>query len=424
MTEPEPKPTVVVVYPAYYPLFPFWWGWYTVYDRNVTDKNLHLVESVSSNSGKVMFFKHANRVIPIKDLPCGLYYDCTKKTYCESTPNKIRWLDIAEYDNGVKEMVESPIGTIHMDSPRDQTENKRFKVNATIGFHNEFDILQAQSGDINITNTKETEDQLTIAGYSRVFIDKHGQIPKTGSIEIIAKTSDQDLQIESNHTIRGQYSIQKMDSMGIIMVSNEQDEMALISLNENGGIDNLFIQLVSTRKPIMNDRMKVYTLVDKMKMRKLWQDHVLWTRMVAISAIQGLADLNAHLNRLMSNQREIGNLIGNHFGNSEAVADAVTMLLKEHIDIAVEIVAAVVRKEDISALKARWDDNGRRIAVALHGLNPDKWPTSVLEDALQKHLDQTIAEVASYKSGKYEESVVRVDEAVDHMLVVANLLSN
>src|SRR5512132_3904330 len=50
-------------------------------------------------------------------------------------------------------------------------------------------------------------------------------------------------------------------------------------------------------------------------MRKLWEDHVTWTRLFLVSAITGLPDgatlpdLDATTNRLLQNQTDIGNAI-------------------------------------------------------------------------------------------------------------------
>jgi hypothetical protein len=44
-------------------------------------------------------------------------------------------------------------------------------------------------------------------------------------------------------------------------------------------------------------------------MRKLWEDHITWTRNVIISVDAGLPDLNTVVARLLQNQTDIGNAI-------------------------------------------------------------------------------------------------------------------
>ena len=49
-------------------------------------------------------------------------------------------------------------------------------------------------------------------------------------------------------------------------------------------------------------------------MRKLWTDHVAWTRLFIISAAAGLPDKDATTQRLLQNQTDIGNAVGEYYG--------------------------------------------------------------------------------------------------------------
>ena len=73
-------------------------------------------------------------------------------------------------------------------------------------------------------------------------------------------------------------------------------------------------------------------------MRKLWEDHITWTRVFIISAVADLPDKAAATERLLQNQVDIGNAIKPYYGN--AAGDKLTTLLKEHITTAAEVVAA------------------------------------------------------------------------------------
>ena len=48
----------------------------------------------------------------------------------------------------------------------------------------------------------------------------------------------------------------------------------------------------------------------KQDMRKLWTDHVVWTRDYIIAAVGNQPDAQAAANRLMRNQEDIGNAVG------------------------------------------------------------------------------------------------------------------
>jgi hypothetical protein len=67
-------------------------------------------------------------------------------------------------------------------------------------------------------------------------------------------------------------------------------------------------------------------------MRKLWEDHVTWTRLAVISLTSGTADTNATVARLLRNQTDIGNAVKPFYGR--AAGAELTRLLKEHITIA------------------------------------------------------------------------------------------
>ncbi|MDQ6633594.1 MAG: hypothetical protein M3Z10_02435 [Gemmatimonadota bacterium] len=49
-------------------------------------------------------------------------------------------------------------------------------------------------------------------------------------------------------------------------------------------------------------------------MRKLWADHVTWTRLFIVSAAAGLPDTDATTQRLLRNQDDIGNAYAEYYG--------------------------------------------------------------------------------------------------------------
>jgi len=51
-------------------------------------------------------------------------------------------------------------------------------------------------------------------------------------------------------------------------------------------------------------------------MRKLWEDHIIWTRLFIISAAADLPDKAAATDRLLQNQVDIGNAIKPYYGEA------------------------------------------------------------------------------------------------------------
>lgn len=159
-------------------------------------------------------------------------------------------------------------------------------------------------------------------------------------------------------------------------------------------------------------------------MRKLWTDHVAWTRMYIISAVAGLPDLKPTTDRLLQNQADIGNAVAAYYG-----ADAgakLTGLLRGHILEAADLVGAVKSNQSAKAAdaKAAWYRNADSIAVFLAGANPKHWPVATLKGAMKTHLDQTLKEAADRIGGKYDEDVKDYEAILAHILSMADILSS
>lgn len=106
-------------------------------------------------------------------------------------------------------------------------------------------------------------------------------------------------------------------------------------------------------------------------MRKLWEDHITWTRLYIVSFAANLPDQEAVTTRLLQNQVDIGNAIKPFYG--EATGTKLTALLKEHILGAVEVLKAA-KSGDATALNtanAKWQTNADQITTFLSGANPD-----------------------------------------------------
>src|SRR6185437_281708 len=98
-------------------------------------------------------------------------------------------------------------------------------------------------------------------------------------------------------------------------------------------------------------------------MRKLWEDHVTWTRLAIISLESGTPDTEATVARLLRNQADIGNAIKPYYGN--AAGNTLTQLLRTHILIAADVIAAAKAgdQQKLADAQARWDANADQIAA-------------------------------------------------------------
>lgn len=157
-------------------------------------------------------------------------------------------------------------------------------------------------------------------------------------------------------------------------------------------------------------------------MRKLWEDHITYTRNYIISALADLPDADAVSKRLLKNQDDIGDAIKPFYG--EDAGKKLAALLREHILIAVEVVKAAKadNKEELSAAQRKWSANGKDLAAFLSSANPN-WPKKTLEEMLQKHLDLTTGEVVGRLKKDWVGDITSYDQGHDHMLMFADVLT-
>jgi hypothetical protein len=162
----------------------------------------------------------------------------------------------------------------------------------------------------------------------------------------------------------------------------------------------------------------------RMEMRRLWQDHTLWTRLVIVSTAADLGDLQPTTDRLLRNQSEIGNAIKPFYGG--AARDQLTSLLRSHIQGAAEVLAAAKAKDSarLDRAKRDWFANADEIAAFLGKANPRHWPTAEMKSMMHEHLNLTLTEATDQLQGRYSASVADYDRVQGQILKMADMLSD
>jgi len=158
-------------------------------------------------------------------------------------------------------------------------------------------------------------------------------------------------------------------------------------------------------------------------MRKLWEDHITWTRLVIVSTAAGLPDADATTARLLQNQVDIGDAIKPFYGDSAGTK--LTALLHDHIVGAANVLAAAKAKDQtkLAAAKKAWYANGDAIAAFLSAANPAAWTPAATQEMMKEHLDLTLTEAVDQLQGRYPESVADYDKVHDAILKMADVLS-
>lgn len=158
-------------------------------------------------------------------------------------------------------------------------------------------------------------------------------------------------------------------------------------------------------------------------MRGLWGDHMQWTYATVDSFFHNNASVQAHLDQLLANQKNIGAAIAAYYGKE--AGDKVTALLTTHIQQAVPVLQAAQAGDKVALDKALadWYANAEEIAVFLSAANPENWPESATKPMMKHHIDTTTTYAVDLLGGDYAKAVRDYGVAYTHMMEMSDVLS-
>jgi hypothetical protein len=159
-------------------------------------------------------------------------------------------------------------------------------------------------------------------------------------------------------------------------------------------------------------------------MRRLWEDHITWTRLAIISLTTNSPDTEATVGRLLKNQTDIGNAVKPFYGRK--AGNELTKQLRSHILIAAEVIAAAKAGDSakLADAQARWAKNGDDIAAVLASVNPRYWKLSRMKAELRMHLKLTTDEAVARLKGDWNADVAAYEKVHTHMLHFSDVLSD
>ena len=186
-------------------------------------------------------------------------------------------------------------------------------------------------------------------------------------------------------------------------------------------VASVFAVLVPMRAAEAKAKLDDQALHDAM--RKLWEDHITWTRLVIVSLANDLPDSGPTVQRLLQNQDDIGDAIKPFYG--DAAGEQLSALLRDHILIAAEIIQAAKSGDTAAQNDAitRWYVNADDIAVFLNSANPKAWPLDEMKAMMREHLDLTLQEAVAYLHGDHTASIAAYDQLHLQILDMADMLS-
>lgn len=158
-------------------------------------------------------------------------------------------------------------------------------------------------------------------------------------------------------------------------------------------------------------------------MRKLWEEHVTWTRLAIVTFADGSRGFGATAQRLLRNQQDIGAAFATFYGKT--TGDHLASLLHDHIAIAVELLQAAKAGDQAGVADAskRWYANAREIADFISTLDRHVWPRKAMRSMMKTHLDQTLAEAVDELTGHYQRGIHEYSLIEHHILEMADALS-
>jgi hypothetical protein len=165
------------------------------------------------------------------------------------------------------------------------------------------------------------------------------------------------------------------------------------------------------------------TEVDLMnKLRMLWEQHGVWTRMAIISMVFGLPDEELAINRLLQNPVDFANTLKFFYGDK--IATNFSDLLKSHLVIASQLVKAAKAGDNKAAIEAekKWYENADEIAIFLSYINP-YWSKESWKAMLHEHLSLVKAEAVSLLTKDYAAGIKVYDKIESQALEMADMMA-
>lgn len=140
----------------------------------------------------------------------------------------------------------------------------------------------------------------------------------------------------------------------------------------------------------------------------VWEQHIMWTRMLLISIAESLNDLDATKARLLENPKDIADVFRKYYGNS--VANTIQKLLTEHLVIGADLITALKNGNQKLAdeLNTKWYKNADDMAVAFSSINPF-YPRETVRRMLYDHLKLTTDEVSARLKKDYTADIRAFD---------------
>lgn len=156
-----------------------------------------------------------------------------------------------------------------------------------------------------------------------------------------------------------------------------------------------------------------------LKMRELWAEHVIWTRMFIMSVADNTSDKALVTERLLQNYNDMADAMKPYYGNENG--DKFGELIEEHLLTAATLVEAAKAGNSTAATAAekKWYENADEIAAFENSINPN-WDKTAQMTMWHDHLKVTKDEAVARLTMNYTADI----EAFDQIEAQANMMAD
>lgn len=157
-------------------------------------------------------------------------------------------------------------------------------------------------------------------------------------------------------------------------------------------------------------------------LRKLWIDHVMWTRSFILSTAFDSGDLEDVTKELLLNPVRFADALRPLYGDKNA--RRFEELLSDHLLIAAALINAFKKGDSrtVEEQHNKWYVNADMIAQFLSEINPN-WQKTDWQNMLYDHLNMTEYEAAQILSNQFAESIVQYNKIEDEALKMADAMA-
>jgi len=158
------------------------------------------------------------------------------------------------------------------------------------------------------------------------------------------------------------------------------------------------------------------------EIRRLWEDHITWSRMAILSMTENFPDENIVTKRLLRNPSDFATLFKTYYG--EEIATKYEALFTEYLVNGMELLKATMSGDKTAAIEAerKWYANADEIATFLASINPN-WKEKTWKEMLYENISLSKDEAMDRANKYYAADILVYDKIQNQALEMADIMS-